>query len=75
MNHPDFKKSLIQLKYFEDNIEFAKQVIAHYENEKEKNASWYGPKIPFYITMPKLTNNYYEAKKAIRIKELTLNTF
>src|SRR5690242_16968985 len=61
----DFCKTLIPIGYFEKDIEFAKHVIRFYEDKREANASWFGPKIPFCITMPKLMDNAITAKKVI----------
>lgn len=62
----DFCKTLIPIESFEKDIEFAKHVIRFYEDKREANASWFGPKIPFYITMPKLMDNAITAKKVLR---------
>jgi hypothetical protein len=70
MSLPDFHKQLIDIDYFKNNLEFAKLVIRDYEDKKEANCSWYGPRIPFYITCPKLIDNAHIAKKAIKSKNL-----
>ncbi len=47
------------------NVELAKEIVSEYQKQKEINCSWFAPKKPFVITMPKLTDNYYKAKKAL----------
>lgn len=68
MNHPDFNNVLISEEYFRSNPDFATEVIAAFSHAKEMNASWYGPKVSFLITKPKLLNNAHIAKKSLRIK-------
>jgi len=65
MDHPNFNIVAVSLEYFIRNIEYAKMVLNEYSNQKEKACSWFGPKKPFVITHPKLTDNAFMAKKAL----------
>jgi hypothetical protein len=66
MTDPDYRKSIVPIEYFEKNMSFAKKVADAYDDAKEKNSSWFGPKIPFYITSPKLIDNGKAAHKVLR---------
>jgi hypothetical protein len=69
MKEPDYNRTIVPIEYFEANLLFAKKVIADYDDAKEKNCSWFGPKTPFYITRPKLIDNANTAKKVLRNKK------
>jgi hypothetical protein len=66
MNHPDYNTILIPEDYFINNPEFAREVIKNFNHAKEMNASWYGPKISFLISKPKLLDNANTAKKSLK---------
>jgi len=65
----DYGKKIIPVEHFETNPDFAKMVISEYEDAKEKNCSWYGPKIPFYISHPKLIDNAKTAMSVLKNKK------
>lgn len=73
MKHPDFRRNIIPSEYFESNLEFANEVVACYESEKDKALSCFQPRVPFVITMPKLTDNAFAAKKVIRKQDKGIN--
>lgn len=57
---------IIPIEKFKANPDFAKRVLDQYNDAKEKNSSWFGPKIPFWISRPKLITNAHTAKKALK---------
>lgn len=69
MKHPDYNTVLISENYFMNNPEFAMEVVKNFNHAKEMNASWYGPKISFLISKPKLLNNAHTAKKSLKMKD------
>jgi hypothetical protein len=68
MNHPDYNRVLIPEDYFISNPEFAMEVVRNFNHAREMNASWYGPKIPFVVSKPKLLDNARTAERSLRSK-------
>lgn len=66
MRRPNHNTELVPIEYFISNPDFAQEVIRDYNHAKEMNASWYGPKISFLISKPKLLDNAYTAKKSLK---------
>lgn len=71
MIEPDYINEIVPEVFFKENKSFAEKVIKHYEEEKDKALSWYCPKKPFVITMPKLTDNAFLAKRILRENKKT----
>jgi hypothetical protein len=69
MKHPDYNTVLIPEDYFIANPDLALEVVKNFNHAKEMNASWYGPKIPFIISKPKLLNNARVAERTIKSKQ------
>ncbi len=61
----DYRNKSLSVEFLMANVELAKEIVSEYQKQKEINCSWFAPKKPFVITMPKLTDNYYKAKKAL----------
>jgi hypothetical protein len=69
MKHPDYNTVLISEDYFSANPDLALEVVKNFNHAKEMNASWYGPKIPFVVSKPKLFDNARSAERSLKIKK------
>jgi len=71
----DYKNQILSFDFLQNDLELCYEIVNEYNKQKEINCSWYGPKKPFIVTMPKLIDNAATAKKVLKLQLLCHHDF